>query len=122
MAELFRYIEHSFVVPDATHSIDVSRESPVQRDLQNALTSDRPPDRISEIANDFIKKRFSSPVAVPFDLGKKLLTFRRELLALPAAKKQDVEQLIEKVFGSDAQALVAENGFMSDNAQLDDTM
>jgi hypothetical protein len=117
MAELFRYIEQSFVIPSATPAIDVGSESDLQKGLRGL-----PPDRIREQASEFILKQFSSPVADPFHLGTQYLSFGSQLLSLSAPETRAVEQLVSKVFGSDASTLVGSGPFMSDKALLDDTL
>jgi hypothetical protein len=122
VAELFRYIEQSFVVPSPTRPIDVGRESDQQNRLRGAISQHVPPDRIRGIANDFILKHFSSPVADPFQLGKKCLSFAYQLLALPSPGKDAIDQLVSKVFDSDARTLVGSKAFVEDKALLDDSL
>src|SRR5262245_6563903 len=122
MAELFRYIQHSFVAPAATSNIDVGRESPLQRDLENARSGDRPSEQIREIAGNYLETQFRSPVAEPFQLAKPYITFGHELLHLTSVEEQAVDELITSVFSMNSQTLTQDTAFQSDKAQLDDAL
>ena|ERR1051325_957442 len=122
MAELFRYIEQSFVIPSRTPAIDVGRESDQQNGLRSAISEHLPPDRLRGIVSDFILKHFSSPVADPFHLGKQYLSFGSQLLSLPSPSQRAIEQLVSKVFDSDAHTLVGSQAFVEDKALLDDVL
>ena len=122
MAELFRYVQHSFVAPAETSSIDVSRESPLQRDLENARSGDRPAEQIREIAGKYLETNFQSPAAEPFRFAKALIEFGRELLDLSSPNQQTIDELITSVFAMDPQTLPEDNAFQSDKGHLDDAL
>ena len=54
VAELFRYIQHAFVVPSTTRPIDVGRQSDLQDSLRDAISRSLPSDRVRGIADAFI--------------------------------------------------------------------
>ncbi len=122
MAELFRYIEQSFVIPSPTRPIDVGRESDQQDRLRGAISEGVPPDRLRGLASDFILKHFSSPVADPFHLGKQYLSFGSQLLSLPSPSQRAIEELVSKVFDGDVHTLVGSPAFVEDKALLDDVL
>lgn len=122
MAELFRYIEQSFVIPSPTRAIDVERESDQQNRLRSAISESLPPDRLRGIASDFTLKHFGSPVSDPFHLGKQYSSFGSQLLSLPSLGERAIEQLVSRVFDSDARTLVSSKEFLEDKALLDDAL
>jgi hypothetical protein len=72
--------------------------------------------------HDSAKSHFSSPVADPLQLGKKYLSFGSQLLSLHSPGTHAVDQLVSKVFGSDATKLVGSKPFLADKALLDDAL
>jgi len=122
MAELFRYIEQAFVVPSAPSTIDVERESDLQSSLRAALSEHLPSDKIRGIADRFILKHFPFAMADPLHLGKKLLSVRRQLLALASPDSHAIDKMFMSAMGSNAHAVVGSSDFRSDKALLDDTL
>jgi hypothetical protein len=122
MAELFRYIEQSFVVPLDTAVIDTARESDLQNALREALAEPQSPEQIRDVASNFLLEHISSPVSDPFSLGKQLSAFGNRLRELPSAGADAIEKLIREIFDSDASDLVSSTPFQSDKALLDDVL
>lgn len=121
-AELFRYIEQSFVLPAATDSIDVSNESNFQTNLRGALEKGAPPEQLRELANSFLSNTFPAPTSDPFKLGTKLSTFRTALLALATPDTQAVDKLLHQIFGQTPRQLTDSDDFLGDMERLDDAM
>jgi hypothetical protein len=121
VAELFRYIQHAFVVPSTTQPIDIGRQSDLQDSLRDAISRDLPSDRVRSIADAFIAKHFSSPQDDPFQMRSQLLSFGK-LLAPPVHGTDAVKQLIASTFGSDAPTLAGSDPFLTDKALLDDIL
>jgi hypothetical protein len=61
-------------------------------------------------------------VADPFHLKKQCLSFADQLLALPSPGKGAIDQIVSKVFRSDATKLVGSKPFLADKALLDDAL
>jgi hypothetical protein len=122
MVELFRYIEHSFVVPTTTDSIDVNGESAFQNRLRDAIQKNQPPDAIRKLGDSFLLKTFSSPVADPFKLGSQFLALRDQVTALPSPGSDAVKKLISTIFGSDAGPLIHSSAFLADKQLLNDSL
>lgn len=121
MAELFRYIQHAFVVPSSTQPIDVDRQSDLQDSLRDATSRDLPSDRVRSIADAFVAKHFPSPEDDPFQMRSQLLSFSK-LLAPPVEGADAIEQLITSTFDSDTSELAGSDPFLADKALLDDVL
>jgi hypothetical protein len=122
MAELFRFIEQTFVVPTATPAIDAGADSTLQKGLHGDIAAQPSGERARERAGNFLTKHFSSSVDDPFGQSEAYLDFGRKLRALVAPDAADIDQLIQDVFGRDAATLVASKRFASDKALLNDIL
>ena len=66
MVDLFRYVEHDFVVPAPTDAIDVVNESDFQAELNDAAGNGTPSgaeadvERVRELADAYLTSRFAS--------------------------------------------------------------
>ena len=122
MAELFRYIEQVFVVPRATSTIDVERESDLQSSLRTALSEQLSSEKIRGIADRFIAKHFPFPWADPLHLGKNLLAARHQLLEMVSPDRHAIDKLFTNIMGNNIHSVVGSSDFTSDKALLDDTL
>jgi hypothetical protein len=121
MAELFRYIERTFVAPSDKQAIDVGRQSDLQNSLRDAISERLPRDRLRSMADAFIAQHFRSPLDEPLRMGQQLRSFR-ERLAHPLHGTDAIDQLIAATFDSDATDLVGSDAFLADKALLDDIL
>jgi len=121
VAELFRYIQHAFVVPSTTQPIDVGRQSDLQDSLRDGISRNLPADRVRGIADAFIAKHFNSPQDDPFQMRSQLLSFG-ERLAPAVPGTNGIKQHVAATFGSDAARLAGSDPFLADKALLDDLL
>ena len=121
MAELFRYIQHAFVVPSPTQPIDVGRQSHLQDSLRDATSRNLPADRVRGLADAFIARHFNSPQDDPFQMRSQLLSFG-DRLAPTVQGTNAIKQLIAATFGSDAADLADSDPFLADKTLLDDLL
>ena len=121
-AELFRYIEQSFVLPAATDSIDVSNESDFQTNLRAAVEKAAPPEQLRELAYTFLSDTFPAPTSDPFTLGTKLSAFRTAMLALATPDAHAIDKQLNQTFGQTPRQLIDSDDFLADMERLDDAM
>jgi hypothetical protein len=122
MIELFRYIEHAFVLPAATNSIDVVNESEFQSSLRAAVGNNESSDQIRELARSFLSEAFPTPVANPFTFASQYVAFRAGLLALTSDDGNAISQLVNNVFGQPPQQVIDSDSFIADKELLDDSL
>ncbi|MBV9269219.1 MAG: hypothetical protein JO061_23825, partial [Acidobacteriaceae bacterium] len=84
MTELFRYIQQAYALPETTGSIDTSStNSSFQNELRQAISQNESPDQIRSLAGKFLDSQFPAGSTNPIGSSDQLLSFSRQLLALP---------------------------------------
>ncbi len=122
MTELFRYIEQAFALPDPTGSIDTQSDTDFQNNLRNAISKNQSPDQIRSLANKFLDDTFPQEGDNPIRVASSLLSFAEQLQALKSPTEEDVADLVESVFDSDAETLVNSDDFLHDKYLLNDAL
>jgi hypothetical protein len=122
MAELFRYIEQSFALPDPTGTIDTQNESTFQTNLRKAVSQHQSPDQIRAMASKFLDDNFLQGGEDPVVLADSLLSFATQLQAMASPSKAKIEGLVETVFSADAETVVNSDDFLHDKDLLNDAL
>ena len=77
MAELFRYIQQAFAVPDSTGSIDTHSNSDFQLSLRHAVAGHESPVNTRAIAAKFLDQNFPQGGDNPLQLSDQMLSIRQ---------------------------------------------
>ena len=123
MLELFRYIEHAFVVPSTEDdSIDVSTDTDFQQGLRDAIEEGANPDLIRERATAFLDGVLNETDGNGLSRLPEYHELRKQLLALPDPTTAEVNECVQAVFDSDAGDLVTTDQFRSERTLLNDVI
>jgi hypothetical protein len=119
--DLFRYIEHQFVVPAEAPSISVENQSALQETIENHITSGEP-EQIPLAAREFLARHFPSPSADPIGLGAALTEFESTLAATPDITVAALDEIVEDTFGRSAPQLATSAEFSADRETLENAL
>ena len=120
MAELFRYIEQAFALPNATGAIDTQSDSPFQTSLRKAVSQRQSPDQIRGIAGKFLDGHFPQRSNNP--LSDQMFSFARQLQGLASPSEKTVGDLVQSVFDTNAEMLVNSDDFLHNKDLLNDAL
>lgn len=113
MADLFRYVEHAFAVPQATLAVDVANQSHFQSSLRDAASEDGYAS-VRRAADAFLNSTFPSPTDDPLAGSADYRRFRTELVVLDPVDRAAVTALVSEVFGQDVDQLTHSDQFRTD--------
>jgi hypothetical protein len=122
VAELFRYIQQAFAVPDSTGIDTQNNNSDFQTSLRHAISGHESPDQIRALAGKFLDQNFPQGGDNPLKLRDQLLSFAKQLRTLASPSESTVGDLIKSVFNTNAQTLVRSDAFLHDKNLLNDTL
>ncbi len=115
MADLFSYIEHAYVVPERAQAIDVDNESDFQLSLREAADGEDAYSAVRQRATDYLSDR---PADRIHHRGR-LRDFRSAVESLTPESAGSLRQLVDSIFGSQVEQLVASEQFKDDRQLLE---
>lgn len=97
MADLFRYVEHAFAIPQATPVVDVANQSHFQSSLRDAASQEGYAG-VRRVAGAFLDSTFPSPTDDPLAGTAGYQRFRTALDVLVAVDRAAITELVSEVF------------------------
>lgn len=120
MTDLFRYIEQSNITPKSKlDAIDVSDFTEFQNKIKNDLELRKSNPEIRKEVEDFIENNQVND-ADSVRIGQQYLDLHEQLLGLTSPTADDVEHIVEKIFNSSSDKLVASDAFQKNKHLLND--